>query len=188
MQTELLRRAGASARELAIIDEEVERLNLLSRRVGDFLRSPGGSPERVILAEYLEDLARRSPWPMRLSEALPRVAVSFDRELLRSVVENLVRNAWESYGERSGERLIDVGLSRDNGRVVLTVSDRGAGIPAGAEEKVFDPFFTDKIHGSGIGLPLSRRFVEAAGGTLSLRPREGGGTEARVVLPVREDG
>jgi two-component system sensor histidine kinase HydH len=187
MQTELLRRAAGPARELAIIDEEVERLNLLSRRVADFLRSPAGTPGRVALDEHLRDFARRSPWPLRVPPDIPHASVWFDSALLRSVVENLARNAWESYGDRAGERPIELGLLREDGRVVLTVSDRGAGIPDGAEEKVFDPFFTDKIHGSGIGLPLSRRFVEAAGGTLVLRRRDGGGTEARVTLPLKED-
>ncbi len=186
MQTGLLRRKGIAGRELDVIDEEVERLNTLSRRVADFLRSPGGAPERIALAGYLRELAHRSPYPLRLPAEMPDAAVWFDRDLLRSVVENLARNAYESYDELPGERQIDVKLSREDGRVVLTVSDRGRGVPRGLEEKVFDPFYTDKIHGSGIGLPLSRRFVEAAGGTLTLVPREGGGTEARVSLPARE--
>ena len=74
-------------------------------------------------------------------------------------------------------------LSREKGRVVISVRDRGKGIPPELSEKVFDPFFTDKVYGSGVGLSLSRRFVEAAGGTLTLLQRRGGGTEARVTLP-----
>ncbi len=187
MQTALLRRAAGDTHELDVIDEEVERLNTLSRRVGDFLKSPAGAPERIALGEYLRELARRSPYPLHVPPKLPDAAVRFDKALLRSVIENLSRNAYESYDELPGERPIEVGLSREDGRVVLTVRDRGKGVPEGLAEKVFDPFFTDKIHGSGIGLPLSRRFVEAAGGTLTLRPRDGGGTEARVALPVLEE-
>jgi two-component system sensor histidine kinase HydH len=108
--------------------------------------------------------------------------VSFDRELLRSVIENLVRNAYESYEETGGTKDIEVGVSRQGGHILIVVRDRGKGIPALLAEKVFDPFFTDKVHGSGVGLPLSRRFVEAAGGTLTLGRAAGGGTEARIAL------
>ena len=99
-------------------------------------------------------------------------------------MENLVRNATESYDEGSGSQQVEVDLSREKGHVVISVLDRGRGIPPDLSEKIFDPFFTDKVHGSGVGLSLSRRFVEAAGGTLTLLRRTGGGTEARVTLPA----
>jgi CheY-like chemotaxis protein len=67
-----------------------------------------------------------------------------------------------------------VALTRERGRITIAVRDRGRGIPAELVDKVFDPFFTDKIHGSEIGLSLARHFVEAAGGTLTLAPRAGG--------------
>ena len=183
MQAGLIRKKtrGEADRELDAIEEETERLNVLTRRVGDFLRNPLGSPELIELPTFLRDLAGRMPHPLLLAPELPRLAVLFDRELLRSVMENLARNAHESYGSEGGE--VEVSLFREAGRVVVAVSDRGPGIPAEARGRVFDPFYTSKTQGSGIGLPLARRFVEAAGGHLSLLPREGGGTQARVALP-----
>lgn len=61
--------------------------------------------------------------------------------------------------------------------------DRGDGLPKETKDKIFDPFFTTKIYGSGIGLSISREFVDAVGGTLKLYDRDGGGTVAEVVLP-----
>ena len=185
IQTGLLRRKVPEGvtRELDVIDEETERLNVLARRVGDFLKSPAGTLKQIDLAEFLPDLARRFSYPVHLDADLPRCHVAFDRDLLRSVIENLVRNSHESYGGAAGGSAIEIALSREGGRVVIAVQDKGRGIPGELLEKVFDPFYTDKIHGSGIGLPLARRFVEAAGGTLTLASRPGGGTEARVVLP-----
>jgi signal transduction histidine kinase len=186
LQTGLLRKtlsAGVGSRELEIIEEETERLNVLARRVGDFLKSPGGVPERISLARFLRDLAARSPYPIRATAELPDVVVLFDPELLRSVIENLVRNAHESYENVESDRGADLTVTKESGRVVISVLDRGKGIPEELMEKVFDPFFTDKIQGSGIGLSLSRRFVEAAGGTLIIGARPGGGTEARITLP-----
>jgi two-component system, NtrC family, sensor histidine kinase HydH len=184
IQTGILRKRlpGVSARELDIIDEESERLNVLSRRFGEFLRNPRGSPEPVQIADFLRDLAGRLPYPVHLAADIPPLVVSFDRELLRSVVENLVRNAYESYEDTAAEKDIEMAVSRQGGHVLIVVRDRGRGIPAGLAEKVFDPFFTDKVHGSGVGLPLARRFVEGANGALTLAPVAGGGTEARIAL------
>jgi signal transduction histidine kinase len=173
---------------LDAIDEETERLNGLSRRVGDFLRNPSGSPEPIDLDAFLRDLAGRSPHrPAYSSDGAP-ATVSFDPELLRSSVENLLRNARESYGESDGE--VELSLSvvagRRGRRAVVSVRDRGSGLAPGSLEKAFDPFFTGKARGYGIGLPLARGFVEAAGGELGLSAREGGGAEARIELPIAE--
>ncbi len=184
LQSGLLRRKLPEGRsgELDAIDEETERLSGLTRRVSDFLKNPSGRPERVELGEFLGELAGRSAYPFSLEAPPPGLAARIDRELLRSVLENLVRNAYESYDGAEGE--VTVSLSRQGSRALVVVGDRGKGIAPEAMAKVFDPFYTDKPQGSGIGLPLSRRFVEAAGGSLTLSPRKGGGTEARVSLPI----
>lgn len=197
IQTALARQrlAGETWPELDAIDEETERLGTLSRRVGEFLKDPAGHPERIELGSFLEELAQRSPFhPAFISDGRP-ATVLFDAELLRSAIENLLRNASESYGDPpssppEGETRIELALGRGSGRearrVVIAVRDRGLGVPDALCEKVFDPFYTGKIQGSGIGLPLARRFVGAAGGSIGLYPREGGGTEARIVLPLSE--
>jgi signal transduction histidine kinase len=187
IQTGLLRRnlTAPDSSPLDAIDEEVERLSLLTRRVSDFMKNPRGIPQRILVEQFLRDLAGKPPAPFVMTAAgdQSQSAVIIDADLLRSVVENLVRNAQESYNE-GDERPVEVELSREKGHIVIAVRDRGKGIPAGLSEKVFDPFFTDKLHGSGIGLSLSRRIVEAAGGNLTLVQRHGGGTEARVTLPA----
>lgn len=193
IQTGLLRKkldgnaSLVASAQLDAIEEEVERLSVLSRRVGDFLRNPLGDPRRIVLDEFLSDLAGRLPTPVSYTAAAGahEAAVSFDRDLLRSVVENLVRNAFESYPDANSGHEVELALLKERTSAVVTVRDRGRGIPPDLLEKVFDPFFTDKVHGSGVGLSLSRRFVEAAGGTLTLLARGGGGTEARITLPAR---
>ena len=67
------------------------------------------------------------------------------------------------------------------GRVEIAVMDRGTGIAPEDGERVFDPFFTRKTTGSGVGLAISLRFAEAAGAELRLDPRPGGGTVARLL-------
>ena len=187
IQTGLLRKSPGEdpGARLNAIDEEVQRLSLLSRRVSDFLKNPSGDPVQIPVDTFLRDLAARlAPAPAyRAEPGATAAVVRFDADMLRSVVENLVRNAYESYPESAVVREAELALTRDRGSVVISVRDRGKGIPADLVEKVFDPFYTDKVQGSGVGLSLSRRFVEAAGGSLRLLAREGGGTEARITLP-----
>ena len=76
---------------------------------------------------------------------------------------------------------------KSRNRDEIMVSDRGDGIPEGAADKIFDPFYTSKISRSGVGLSISKRFIEAAEGQLTIRNRKGGGSEARITLP-REGG
>ena len=77
---------------------------------------------------------------------------------------------------------VEILLSASRNRVEVAVLDRGEGVPAGAGDKIFDPFFTVKISGSGVGLYISKHFVEAVGGELKIQDRKDGGSEARIVL------
>ena len=184
LKSAILRRtAGAQAApELEVIDEEVDRLATLADRVSDFLRDPAGNPETIDLSGLLTELVQRHSG-LRIEVPATPLAVRFDRERLRSALGNLVRNAEESGGDGAPVEVIATATGK---AVTLRVLDRGSGIAREQLERVFDPFFTTKSKGSGIGLPITRRFIEAAGGNLELVPRTGGGTEARITLPQAE--
>jgi two-component system sensor histidine kinase AtoS len=72
---------------------------------------------------------------------------------------------------------------RNKKRVEIRVRDEGPGIPPKAMARVFEPFYTTKEKGMGIGLFLAKKIVEAHGGTIEARSREGEGTEFRIELP-----
>jgi two-component system, NtrC family, sensor histidine kinase HydH len=107
--------------------------------------------------------------------------VSMDAERLRSMLENLVRNALESGGPEEG---VSIEVGELDGKARIDVLDRGTGLAPDAEGKLFDPFFTTKSRGTGIGLSVCKRFAEAAGGSVTLSARDGGGCRARIVLPA----
>ncbi len=164
-----------------IIDEEVARLRVLTERVGEFLKNPKGNPEPFDAGEFVKDLAGKSPWKIDYHQrGNPVPAVYVDRERFRSVVENLFRNAAESAPEILP---ISVSVTAERNFVQIVVEDSGLGIRAEDRNRVFEPFFTTKDSGSGIGLAISRRFVEVAGGSISLEPRSVGGTAATIKLP-----
>jgi two-component system sensor histidine kinase HydH len=180
LQTGLLKKTLPEERrgDLRIIEEEIQRLALLTERVGDFLRDPRGEPQELDLDQFLRELALRYDGRLRYRPEGGPVRVRVDPQRLRSVMENLINNALES-----GEGEVEVRCAVQRHRAEVCVLDRGAGIPPEIRAKVFDPFFTSKTKGSGIGLSIARRFVEAAGGELELADRAGGGTVARVLLP-----
>ena len=186
LQMALLKKTlPASAREdLAVIDQEVQRLTQLTNKVSDFLRNPVGTPERIDLVAMLESLRHTFQDRVRVvSGSLHRAYILFDPDRARSVFENLIKNGLESCTE--GDPHVEVEVTRDRRHMVhIFVRDRGEGIPPEHMEKIFDPFFTTKIHGSGIGLAICRQFVRAGNGNLRLYAREGGGTVAEVILPA----
>lgn len=168
--------------EMEVIEEETERLKLLSDRIGDFLRDPRGHVEEIEPIYFIERLISKFAGPITFNCSLERESViAFDSQRLRSVMENLIKNGLESGGEDESAA-VEVSIYEERGRFYIKVADNGKGLPAGQGETIFDPFYTTKTRGSGIGLAISKRFVEAAGGRLTLRNREQGGAEAVIEL------
>lgn len=93
---------------------------------------------------------------------------------------NLVRNAVDASPPRMpAEASVAVGPTG----LVFRVRDYGPGVPAGEEERIFAPFFTTRVRGTGLGLAVARRIVELHGGRLSARNHPGGGAEFLAVVP-----
>ena len=169
--------------ELRVIEDEIGRLNHLTGRISEFLRNPQGEPEQIEVIPFLRELIGRFDQHIEFeASGHSSCFVVIDRERFRSVMENLIKNALESRNDDADPH-VSLRIVAGSRHVTLTVADRGEGIPFGEEKKLFDPFYTTKIHGSGIGLAISLRFIEAADGTLRLHSREGGGTLAVVKLP-----
>jgi two-component system sensor histidine kinase HydH len=190
IQTGILRKifAGTGNEELAVIDDEVERLSALTYRVNDFLRDAAGNPAPLNSYTVLSEVSRRlCGRDIVGADSVRDGMILMDGERARSVFENLIRNALESGGPEGeiGASIIRSGGygGRFPGRLVIIIADRGRGIAPGDSGRVFDPFFTSKSTGTGIGLSISRRFIEAAGGTIVLENREGGGAAVRIALP-----
>lgn len=183
LQTSILGRIceGKGENEISIINSEVDRLSMLTYRVNDYLREPKGSPCPMRPAELLREIqARMCGKDVPVMEGDRTPVVYMDTERFRSVFENIMRNAIES-GSPSCE--IEVRCGRKDGMVEIEVLDRGKGINETDCKRIFDPFFTTKSSGTGIGLTICQRFVQAAGGTILLTPREGGGTSVAVRIP-----
>ncbi|MFP3040875.1 HAMP domain-containing histidine kinase [Treponema primitia] len=180
--------------ELGIINEEVDRLSALSYRINDYLRDAAGQPVPLNISNVLSETSLRLCGRNIVEEDSAQDAlVLMDTERARSVIENLIRNALESGSAenaigavilRHSGNSMDSDLQRNQPRsiIVISIYDRGRGIAEGDLKRVFDPFFTSKSTGTGIGLSISKRFVEAAGGAISIENRDGGGTAVFITL------
>lgn len=168
---------------LEIIQSEVDRIKILTDKVSEFLHNPEGIPSEFELVEFIQDIISKFPSKIELY-SYSTFYVKMDKLRARSVFENLIKNALESGNNPQVEVIIKKGNKART--VEIEVKDKGEGLPKGAREKIYDPFFTTKTTGSGIGLSITRQFVNARGGSLNLFPREGGGTVAQVILPTSQ--
>jgi signal transduction histidine kinase len=115
-----------------------------------------------------------------LAVALPRITA--DRVQLQQVLMNLMLNAIEAMKETGGVLAIK-SQADENGRVLVSVSDTGVGLPPDKADQIFNAFFTTKPQGSGMGLAISRSIVESHGGRLWATPNDGRGAIFHFTLP-----
>ncbi|MFP6606786.1 MAG: ATP-binding protein [Myxococcota bacterium] len=113
-----------------------------------------------------------------------------DKEKLRAVFANIFDNAIDSFGEAGGEkgdRKIELYIENGvPGRVKVRVRDNGEGIKPGEIDRIFNPFFTTKSNGTGLGMAISKKVIEAHDGSIDVSSKLGEGTEFTVALPLPE--
>jgi two-component system sensor histidine kinase FlrB len=107
-------------------------------------------------------------------------AVRGDRRLLERAIVNLIENALQAVGEKGTVRLE---VAAVDAHVEVSVEDDGPGMPKDVSSRAFEPFFSTKTGGSGLGLPLVRKIAEDHGGSVRLES-EAGRTRAVVRLPL----
>lgn len=191
--TLLERRAPPDEESREYLSEIRHETGHLQRVLDDFLAF--ARPGKVRVAEFaLEPLLRRAiadpslaEVPVRLTGTMTPIGttLSGDPQLLDRALRNLLLNAVEAQRDRGPGGSVELALRRvDGGGLEISVADRGPGVPAEIQERLFQPFATGRPGGVGLGLALAHRVVSLHGGNLRLEPREGGGTVARLTLPA----
>lgn len=141
------------------------------------------------LMPIFELLARSRDARLALSAQPDLPSVSIDRLRIQHVLFALMQNALEA-PTRAGEApQIRIDVTGDRYGVQISVTDRGTGVPEQARQQLFQPFFTTKAHGTGLGLASSRAIAEAHQGSIGFENVEGGGARFWLRLPaVTSDG
>jgi two-component system, NtrC family, sensor kinase len=173
------------------IDAEVHRSEKAVRR-GLELARPSAGPVCIdlnvqdLVAEVL-DLLRRELHFKRVrverDTSDPALTVCSDPDGLRQVLQNLIGNALAATPDGGA---IEVAARSEGGRLRLTVVDSGPGVPDRDLERIFEPLYTTRPDGLGLGLTISRTIVERLGGTLSARNAPGRGAAFTVELPLKQ--
>ncbi len=181
------------AREMAgFISTEVDRTNSLITRFLDFARPLAVRLEKADLAQVIDravsDVEKHTP-PLDVviyknySPEIPPFLL--DAQLMERVLYNLLLNAAQASPPKG---TVTVKTRQFGDNVEITVIDRGAGIDRTHLENIFNPFFTTKSTGVGLGLAIVSKIVDEHGGKISVESQPGEGSVFRVYLPFREDG
>jgi signal transduction histidine kinase len=184
----------AARKDTDIISAEISRLERIVRDVLSFARPSDPKLETLAADTVLRevqglmspDLERRG---VHLAvESGPQLLIRADSGHLKQVLINLIRNAAEAIdgaGKVTLRTRVALALlgGQETEAVILEVADSGRGIPPEVEKRLFDPFFSTKETGTGLGLPIAARIVEKHGGVLQYQTRPGHGTTFGVVLP-----
>jgi PAS domain S-box-containing protein len=184
-------RMPADSRDRPVMADILTRLDSLNEMVQDLLLFARPRPPRWSkvtpgpLVETTALLLRRDPLfhHVVVSVNAGLEEIDADPELLQIVVSNLLVNAAQAM---NGEGTVTVSAERRDGMYALALRDSGPGIPADVRQRVFEPFYTTKHRGTGLGLATARRLVEQHHGTMDLECPPEGGTIVTLRLPVAQ--
>jgi len=114
----------------------------------------------------------------------PNIITKLDRTQLIRIITNLVKNAIQSIPDEKEEKIVFVSVNNDDYNVVISVKDNGVGIETDHREHVFEPKFTTKTSGMGLGLGIIKNIIENYKGTITFETEEGKGSTFFVTLPL----
>jgi two-component system sensor histidine kinase PilS (NtrC family) len=173
-----------------IIQNNSERVSTIINNVLQLSRREATKPTRLSLGDWLDEFLPEFSQTMQVPveqigvhEASGDLEVRFDPSHLHQVVWNLCDNAIRYADPRDGIKVeIKLGRLTPSYRPYLEVADRGSGIEPAAAERIFEPFFTDRKGGTGLGLFISRELCQLNRAILLYEPRSGGGSLFRIVF------
>ena len=179
-------------RVLELVGGEVRRLNNLVEEFLELARPTVLQPVPIRVGDLLDEVvALVDPQAHRTGVRVERRVpvdlppLTADRDRLKQVLLNLALNAVEAMPHGGILRLEAAGTPRT---LTLDVIDSGPGIPPETRSRIFEPYYTTKVKGLGLGLAIARRLVEAHGGTIEVEPAAERGSRFRITLPLQGAG
>jgi signal transduction histidine kinase len=172
---------------VATILQQVKLLRQIASEFSSFASSPTARRSSVDVTELLREiihpyrlgLADRIHFDVTLPASLPLVHV--DRTLMSRALTNIIENALHAM---PGTGTLDLRAYHADGAVRIRVADTGAGMDEEALARAFEPYFSTKASGTGLGLPIAKRNVELNGGTIAVTSERDHGTVVEIALPV----
>ena len=166
--------------------QQIDTMSKIAEAFSSFAKMPTQNLERLDFVEVLEHALDIFPdVVINFSTQKKPLFGDFDRDQLNRIVTNLVKNAIQSIPEDKIPK-IQVLLSEKNSRIYIKVKDNGCGIEDAIAEKIFEPKFTTKTSGMGLGLPMVKNIIEAYGGYITYKTILGKGTLFEVSFPKKQ--
>ena len=181
---------GVLCENFSIADGEIRRLNRLLKDVLDFARPRPLRLQPVDLAETVRRLLQLVDQRLArhgvtsVTDVESPLEIVCDPEQIHQVLLNLVLNAMEAMEGVEDDRILKVRAYRKETQAFVLVSDSGRGIAPDKCEQLFDPFYTTKVSGGGLGLSILQTIVLSHGGSVSVAGGTGAGATFTVVLPL----
>lgn len=178
---------------LSVVLKEIDSINRVIQQLLDFSRPRQSQWQQVLLNSLIEEtlilvqtsgVQARIAFNVEQDKGLP--AIVADRELLKQVILNILINAVQAISARGEIRIRTWQYSATQQAVMI--EDNGCGIDIALQKKIFDPFFTTKASGTGLGLALSQRIINAHQGDIRVASIPGCGATFTLILPVNPQG
>ena len=178
---------------LSVVLKEIDSINKVIQQLLDFSRPRQSQWQQVLLNSLIEEtlilvqtscVQARITFNFEQDTGLP--AIVADRELLKQVILNLLINAVQAINARGEIRIRTWQYSAT--QQAVAIEDNGGGIDIALQKKIFDPFFTTKASGTGLGLALSQRIINAHQGDIHVASMPGCGATFTLILPINPQG
>ncbi len=164
---------------------QIDVLNELASEFSNYAKMPTPEFNNIHLYSALQpiiDLNQNDENIKIINQISNDIYVYFDNNYLNRTFTNLLKNATQAISEDS-KGLIDLSATIEPDSIKILISDNGNGINSKDALKIFTPYFSTKIHGMGLGLPMVKNMIEAVGGKISFKSTENVGTVFEVILP-----
>jgi signal transduction histidine kinase len=172
---------------LDMISEEAKGAARIVSDLMDFARTRPAERKRAEMLSLLARVLEKHPPPENIQVSTERVNVQtaafIDPLQMEVVLGNLIDNAYQAMPDGG---MLTISAKNGDDKISLAVQDTGFGIRKEHMDKLFEPLFTTKSRGTGLGLATSRSLIEANGGQIEVQSREGQGTTFTVILPAKE--
>lgn len=163
--------------------QQIDVMSSIASAFSDFAKMPKQKKEKIEVIGVVKmalDIFNESY--IEYKPELDELHGNLDKTQLIRIVTNLIKNATQAVGQKENPR-VEVRVSEENDTIIIKVEDNGKGIEEDVKHLIFEPKFTTKSSGMGLGLPMIKNIIEAYQGTISFASAHGVGTTFKVTLP-----
>lgn len=176
-----------TAKVSASLMEQIDNLSHIASAFSDFAKMPEAAPDNInlygLMQKAMDLYSNDKRITLHFRQENTMLHVFADRSQLLRVITNLMQNAIEAIPDGK-PGVVDVTVKQDGSKVIITIKDNGTGIAQEMRERIFNPYFTTKSSGTGLGLAMTKKIIEFWNGSIWFDTEEEKGTAFTIMLPL----